>query len=199
MKVELDVNKSPFISIGPYNFNYGQPLHDIVVDDLPEELKKQFLYNLRRGTLKTTDREELKKLVDVPSPMPSNIIPIKNIDVSKSMEETIEDNLKMLKKILSGTIASVKKEAATLRISNLRRLYELELQGKHRKTLVSFFQELMDQHTQQVMTAKGTEDMQPVDRLQLETLSTQITDVVESDEEQIIIPQGVLNQFSTGE
>ena len=200
MKVQLNTDKSPFLHVGPYSFTYETPEYEVVVNELPEELKKQILYNLRRGVLKTEDKEEIKNLMDVQpdTPVPANVIPIRPADVAESMEDTIDKNRKMLKKILLGTIPSVKKEAALLRLGNLRNLKELEEEGKNRKKLVDFFDKRLDAHKTEVAEAKGTDDMNPGDRLNINVLSTQLSDIVESEEEQVFIPEEVLNNLNKG-
>ena len=80
--------------------------------------------------------------------------------------------------------------------SHDRRPLELEQEGKNRKKLLEFFSKRLEQHTEQVAEAKGTGgDLEAQERIQAETLSTQLTDIVESDEEQVVLPQEVLNQL----
>ena len=202
MKVTLDVDKTPFCTIGPYNFTYDEPEHDVSVVGLPEDLAKQLLYNVRRGTLRTDDMEALKHLADVPvatpSLMPAAAIPIRTEDVTDNMESTIDKNRKALKKVLTGTIPSVKKESAEFRLGSIRKLLELEKEGKNRKKLIAFFEARMTAHTQEVTDAKGGEDLEATDAIQSALLSTQLTDIVVSEEEEVIVPQEVLNQLKTG-
>ncbi len=202
MKFELDIDKTPFCTIGPYNFNYDEQKHDVDVDALEIEFKKQFLYNLRRGVLRTDAPDAVTKLADVPvgtqSYMPAAVVPITEADVTDSMENIIDKNLKVLKKILLGTIPSVKKEAATMRLGNLRKLVELEQEGKNRKKLITFFEQRLEAHTSEVVQAKGSDDLEANDMVLVNKLSTQLTDVVVSEEEEIAIPQEVLNQTKLG-
>jgi len=201
MKVELNTDKSPFLTIGPYSFTFGTPEHNVAVEELNDELKKQFVYNIRRSVLKLENKEDIQKLLDVETPdtpMPANVIPIRPTDVAQNMEDTIDKTVKILRGILKGTIPSVKKEAATLRLGSLRRLLELEQEGKNRKKLIEFFQKRLSAHRAEVVQAKGTEDMQPVDAVQVDTLSTQLSDIVESEEEQVLVPMEVLNELKTG-
>lgn len=200
MIFELEIDKTPFCSIGPYMFNYDEPKHDIPVDEIDETLKKQFLYNFRKGILKSSAPDVVSRLADVSivsqDPALTVAVPIREIDVTNSMEDLIDENRKALKKILLGTIPSVKKEAATMRLGNLRKLTELEKEGRNRKKLISFFIQRLEVHTAQVNDSKGTEDLIPKDMILTSMLSTQLTDVVVSEEEEIIIPQEVLNQLN---
>lgn len=202
MKVKLNVEKSPFCTIGPYSFTYGEPEHEVLVDELSEELKKQLLYNIRREVLKTDDKQAVRDLADVPVSIPglvpANVIPIRPADVIESMEDTIDKNRKALKKILLSPIPSVKKEASVMRLGNLRRLMELEIEGKNRKKLISFFEKKLSAHTAEVTDAKGIEDMDPDDRVRVDQLSTQLTDVIVSEEKKLAIPEDVLNQIKLG-
>ncbi len=199
MKVELNIDKSPFRTIGPYHFTYDEISHDIDVATLDEETRKQLLYNLRMGVVKTEDREEMIQLADIPTQtsdlIPAVSVPILEADVTKNMESIIAKNRRILKKILLGTIPSVKKEAATMRLGNVRKLMELETEGKNRKKLISFFESRLEAHTTEVAEAKGSEDLDANDMVKAAELSTQLTDVVVSEEEMIAIPQEVLNHI----
>ncbi len=198
MQVELNIEKSPFCTIGPYSFTYGHPEHKVNTDKLTPEYKKQLLYNLRRDILRTEDKEAMTGLIDDPTPQGPALVavlPVSPDDVAESMEDIVGKNTRVLKKILLGTIPSVKKEAAIMRLGNLRKLRELEEKGKNRKRLLDIFSKHLEIHTTEVMEAKGNEDLESIDMVSVSNLSTQLTNVVISEEEQITIPQEVLNRI----
>jgi hypothetical protein len=201
MKVSLNEEKSPFCTIGGYSFTFGTPEHDIDIDQLLDAQKKQLLYNIARGTLQTDEpyKDILGHTKFTPL-VPAEVKPIQATDVADSMDDILERQIKLMKRILTGTIPSVKKEAASMRLGNLRRLMELEQKSKNRKKLISFFEKRLASHTEEVKLFKGSEELEDSeDKVKTDQLSTQLTDIVESDEGLIVLPQEVLNQIDPGE
>ena len=199
MKLELNTEKSPFCSIGPFSFTFGQQECDIDVDQLPDEYKKQLLYNINRGTLLTEDKEALASLVSSmqqATPVPVEQIPIQHNQVSQRAEAPVKDpikeDLKPLRALLRGTVATVKKEAATYSIGRLRKLLELEKDLKNRKSVVTFLEEQLERHQNAVKAVVIGEDTGPVNQGDPFAQSTQITDIVESEEEEVTFRQGDL-------
>ncbi len=98
--------------------------------------------------------------------------------------------------LISGTITASTGDFAVV-VSVTDGFQVVEIDGKNRKKLVEFFDKRLEAFTAQVTEAKGTEDL--VDPLQHAQInSTQLSDIVESEEEQVLVPLEVLNDFNTG-
>lgn len=186
MQVTLNPDKAAFCTIGATSWTFGEPgPHDVDLTKLSVQEANQLLYNLRRGVLSADDFSELEKMLDLaPSPQYATPreVPIKE---PPKIEDALEEDKKELKKILSGNAASVKKIAQTLRPGRLRKLLELEREGKKRKGVVSFLSELIESHTKSVTANLGIDDMQAQDMVKVNELSTQLTDIVESEVEEV--------------
>lgn len=198
MKFELNTDKSTFLTIGPFAFTYAQTLHDVDWEGLDEELKKQFLYNARRGTLKTDEPDKLKDIVEAapkPAFVPANVVPLQQPQIQEA-PDPIEEDLKTLKALLKKSVSTIKKESRDFRVARLRKLLELEEDGKNRKSLVGFLQERLDVHQAGVSKLVGMDDIEGMYADDPEAArSTQVGDIVESEEEQLILSQEVLNQL----
>lgn len=186
MNVTLDPDKSAFCTIGKLAWTFGEPgPHSVDVSKLSEAEARQLLYNIKRGVLKTDDSSELEQLLDV-APRPNyttpNEVPLRK---PPKIEDALEEDVKELKKILASTVATIKKESQKLRPGRLRKLLALEEEGKARKSVLSFLSELVASHTQSVTSAIGSIDLISQDRLKINELSTQLTDIVESEVEEV--------------
>ena len=193
MKLELNVEKSPFCTIGPFSWTFAQTEHDVDVDELPAEYRKQLLYNINRGVLKTKDREGLKALAGAmqPStPVPLEQIPIKYQDVAQKasalVKDPIKEDLKPLRALLRQNVTTVKKEAAGYSAGRIRKLLELEKEGKKRKSVISFLAESLEKHELAVMNAVGTEEDTIFNQADPFAKSTQVSDIVESESETVV-------------
>lgn len=206
MKFTLNTEKSPFYSVGPFVFTFGQLEHEVDIHELPDEYKKQLLYGINQGSLLTGDREglaALAKAMQPTTPIPMEQVPIKQQQVSKDVKlltvDPIKEDLKPLRALLRQTVATVKKEAATYNPSQIRKLLDLERENKNRKSVVSFLVDLLEKHEISVLDnmRKSMENGPPrVDPLSIDpNRSTLVSDIVESDVEQVTFtPDGLLQQ-----
>lgn len=205
MKVSLNTEKCSFCQIGPFLFIPNSEDHEIDVNELSDEYKKQLLYDLRRGMLFSNDREglsELNKSMQPVTPTPVEMKPVSNESVVKAVKESedrIKENIQPLKNLLRQTVATVKKEAANFSVGKLRKLLELEKETKNRKSVVSFLAEKLEQHEKSVTKTVSNGDGKPVripDPFRRE--STQVSDVVESEVVQVTFGQGDVKQTDDG-
>jgi len=205
MKFTLNTEKSPFCTIGPFAFSLGNESYDIEVDPLPDDYKKQLLYNLNRGVLLSDDKEGIASLsgtIQRATPIPQEQVPIQHDKVSKKVntipKDAVEQDLKPLKALLRKTVSTVKKEAAGMTPSQVRKLLELEKGLKNRKSIINFLSDILEKHELSVMSSLGEEEENlptVVDPLTVDPRrSTQVSDIVESDVESISFPQGNLVQ-----
>ena len=171
----------------------AQPKHDVDVEQLPPEYKKQVLYNINRGVLKTRDREGLKTLagaIQPFTPVPLEQIPIKYQEVAKRSAAPVTDpmvaDLKPLRALLRQTIPTIKKEAAVYGVSRLRKLLELEKGGKKRKGIVQFLTEQLEKHELDVVSMLGQVKETSFHQQDPFAKSTQVSDIVESEEETVV-------------
>lgn len=202
MKIELNTEKSSFCIIGSYSFTFGQTEYDVDPETLSPDLRKQFIYNLRRGVLLTKEAGALERLLEDEVQIEAPATPAQQPQVLQpilSDSQRIEEDLKQLRKTLAGNIASVKAEAVNFRVARLRKLLELEKEGKARKSLISFLSELLDQHSSSVLSAVGSEDIGDSHQVDPQATSTQITDIVESEGEEISFSLDDVQESEEGE
>lgn len=198
MKFYLDTEKSPFCTVGPFSFTIGQEEHDIDVEKMPDEYRKQLLYNATRGVLKTDDKEGLAALAGAmqpTTPIPPVAAPIQYQQVAQRVNKVVKDpiqqDLKPLRALLRKTVATVKKEAASFPPNQLRKLMDLEEDGKNRKSVISFIQERLDQLQKEVAANIGVQDGDEDEYKMFEPMatdpnwSTQVSDIVESEQVQV--------------
>lgn len=197
MKVELNTDKSPFCTIGQYSFTYAEPAHDIELESLSDELKKQLMYNLRREVLFTEEKEKIQEIVES-APAPRFVTPAEVPLVKPEIQQTddpVEEDLKSLRALLKGSVATIKRESKDFRVARLRKLRSLEEAGKNRKSLVTFLQEQLIQHQASVASVVAGPDIVGMHALDPQGLSTQVGDIVESEGEELVLSQDVLNQL----
>lgn len=210
MRFSLNTEKSPFCTVGPFSFTFGQEEHEIDVDQMPDEYKKQLLYNVNRGVLLTEDRQGLAALAGAMqpvTPVPQEQVPIQYQKVaqvvSTPVKDPIKEDLKPLRTLLRQTVTTVKKEATTLSPGRLRKLLELEEDSKNRKSVVSFLKERLKQHEKAVAARVGAPDEKDEYKL-LGALakdplrSTQVSDIVESEEVQVTFGEDDLQDAGEG-
>jgi hypothetical protein len=186
MKLSLNVDKSAFCTIGQLAFTYGEPGPvDIDPTQLSEAEARQVVFNVKRGVLLADDLSPLESLLDMqpqaPQQQEQKVVRVQ----PPTIDEAIERDNKELKKLLSKNASTVKKEAAQMRPARLRRLLGLEEEGKNRKGVVSFINELLKGHTDTVAKSIGLDDLQAQDMVKVTELSTQLTDIVESEMEEV--------------
>jgi len=206
MKFTLNTEKSPFYSVGPFVFTFGQLDHEVDIQELPDEYKKQLLYGINQGSLLTGDKEGLSALVKAmqpATPIPMEQVPIKQQQVSKVVNkltvDPIKEDLKPLRALLRQTVPTVKREAATYNPSQIRKLLDLEKENKNRKSVVTFLVGLLEEHEMSVLDSLSGDpgdDRVVVDPLSIDpNRSTLVSDVVESDVERVTFtPDDLLQQ-----
>jgi hypothetical protein len=187
MQVTLNTEETILCTIGSYSFTLGEPGPlSVDVSLLNETEAKQFWYNIQRKILQVDDMSELKEKLDA-TPQRQNIQMAhpKPPVPKKSFEDLIKENEKELKKLLAGNVATIKKNAQTLRTGQLRKLLSLEKEGKARKSVIKFVDELLEKYTSAITGQVGNESLEAEDMVKVSELSTQLTDVVESEVEEV--------------
>jgi hypothetical protein len=205
MKFSLNVDKSPFYSVGPFLFTIGQEEHNIDVNQVSDEYKKQLLYGVNMGTLLSSDEKGLAALssaMQPTTPIPQEQVPIKYQEVSKLVQTVVKDpireDLKPLRTLLRKTVATIKKESAEYNPSRLRKMLNLEEDQKKRKSVIQFLEERLDQHARSVAAMIPGEDQGTVHQNDSLARSTQITNIVESEEVQITFGEDDLQDDNEG-
>ena len=172
-------DRVPMCFIGPYRLTFENPGPvDVVIDTLGPAEKQQLLFNLQRGVLATREREEIHLLL--PTAQPAK--PVKPAPTPE------ENDAQELGKLLKKSVASVKKEAAGLRLAQVRRMLDIEEQGKNRKGLTKFFNELISKHQQEVMEKLGAEELDATQLPDIGLDESQLSAVTDSEEEERTVP-----------
>ena len=189
--------KSPFCTIGSYSFSMGQPELDVDVDSLTPEHKTQLLYNINRGVLTTSEdisglQPDKQDVVAPPKIVQQEIV---NKVTMADQKQAWEVEQKELNALLRKTISTIKKETKDFRLGRLRRLLELEKKQKNRKSLVSFITDHLNMLQAQTTAVVQGQDVGGMVQPDPQAVSTQVSDIVESDEETVVLPQQVLNQL----
>ena len=98
----------------------------------------------------------------------------------------VEETDPELKKLLNKRVNTIKKEAKELSVADLRKTLELEKNGKDRKSVVSFLEELYAKHAEEVTEKlKSMQNNSEKEGLDAQTFLDDLPDVVESNEEEI--------------
>jgi len=201
MKVALaDRNRRSMLFIGPLSFSYDDPgPKEIELKNFSQDQIEQILYNWRQNVLVVDDESELKRhgqeapasaqgYAPLASPPPP-IDPAKPI--SKSPQETQEESAKQLRKLLSGRIPTIKAALPTLRMGELRKLLEIEKSKKARKKVIAMLEQIIKGHEKQVTDRVGASDLSDMAGIHAQdrvaAVSTQLSDIVESEVEQIVL------------
>ena len=145
------------------------------VDSLSKEEAYQVLFNIKRGILSTdSSMDALEKKLSVET-TPVQVAPT-----------AVEEINPELKKLLNKRVNTIKKEAKELSVANLRKTLELEKNGKDRKSVVSFLEELYAKHAKEVTEKlKSMQNNSEKEGLDAQTFLDDLPDVVESNEEEI--------------
>jgi hypothetical protein len=184
MKLTLNSDKVPFCAIGTLYWTSVAPGPiEVNLKTLDKKEVQQIRYNLNRDVLLTDDRSELdpydnmvvnNQAASIPSPP------------TMKLQDALEIDRQELRRALEGRVPSVKKFAQELRPGRLRRLVDLEREGKNRKNLLEFLNMLLTNHTETVKNfLQHGEDLEPQDRIRLAQLSTQLSDIIESEKEEV--------------
>lgn len=182
----------------PLNFTYDTPGPVTVdLDTLTLEQKNQLMYSCRIGALAVSDADALvQACAALPAASPSFTTgheqPVEQV-APKNALEGAEEDLDKLRELLDAHHSTVKKNVAMLRPAQIRTLLELEEAGKKRKSVLKFLNEVVARHSDSVtgQLAEGG-DLMDAPRCAVfqedpQARSTQITDVIESDEEEVTL------------
>lgn len=179
--------------IGPHTFTYDEPgPKDIDLESLSQQELNQLVYNARRGVLAVGDPDELLRLASkAPATAQSYSTPHEQPIPKEPVqgEDVIEEDLKELRELLRGSVSSVKRGVQGLTPGRVRKLLELELEGKNRKSLKTHLNEVLAKHAESVVGQVGDEDTG--DKITAvgvaNSTSPLVTDIVESEIEQVVL------------
>lgn len=187
MEVELNTDRSGFLTIGSQVFTYGDPgPRKIDVDGLSPEERRQFIYNINRGVLKAKDIEGLVPEQPVAA-APQQALAQPAQPLQNAIDKAVEEQYKKLKTLSGKAVASIKKEAVDLGANELQKLKTLELEGKKRKSVLGLIDELLEKHQSTVLANVGGDDVGAMFADDPQGTSTQVSEVVESDMEQVVL------------
>lgn len=191
--MQVGLGTGSMIFIGSHSFTFGDPgPKEIDLDELSPTELNQLIYNVRRGILTVDDKEALFEKGEKLPANSKKVATLEERPVTEALptftsEEAVEEDLKGLRKLLKGSVATVQKEAKDLRSGQIRKLLELEKQGKDRVSLTLYLEELISKHSDAVTKAVGKEDLQAfipdVGNL------SQVSDVVESEHKEVMLNQ----------
>jgi hypothetical protein len=197
MKVMLNKDKHGMLFIDglpPLTFDEPGPV-DVDVQSLTPAQFNQLSYNLLRGAIAVDKPEELGHYARTLQPVGETVVeePVTPAQ-PKEIDEVIEDQQQELKKLLTKTVSTIKKSVPAMRAGELRKLLELEKSGKNRKSLVQFLDEACEAHANAVTHHVGDEGIDLKAHaglvkggLGLRRYSQNLTDVVDSEEEEVTI------------
>ncbi len=206
MIVRLDEERGSMVQIGNMRFTFLDPgPKEVDLYQLDKPRLNQLLYNLRKGVLRTNDKEEMRELLELTDQLPASRrlystpeeVPIDNntppkFEVDKAFLK-IEEEERQIKKLLRGKVEVIQKDLVDLTSSQLRKLVDLEVLGKARASVIKFAEDLIVKEQLRVQQVVGTTPMNAAQnqedltrglkRVNLDNL----TDVVESDTEQVVL------------
>jgi hypothetical protein len=175
----------------PLNFSYDEPGPiEVELGELTEAQKNQLFYNWRQGVLSVSDESQLEEVCNTAPAATKSFVTPKELPMARSPKDAvqqIDDSKKVLRKLLSKRIGTIKKEVSQMTISQVRDIIELENEWKKRKGLLKFLDELIGKHEKDVTQRVGVEEVGDstfpvgVKRDKLD----QIMDVIESDEKTV--------------
>lgn len=193
-------DKVGWIMIGNTAFTYDEPgPKDVDITKLTSVERNQFLYNCRRGVLACSDPEGLVNACqDVwassqrfTTPNERPIINEQPVETPKEMKlsEMISKKEQELKKLLKGSVSSIKKTIVTLRTAQIRKLLEFEQEGKNRKAVKNLCNELLMKHADEVSKRVTGEDINgTINAIGVGQIGgPNVSDIVESDIEYIVL------------
>jgi len=182
----------------PLNFTYDTPGPvEVDLDQLTPTQKNQLMYNCRIGALAVSDKEALLEACSaLPAASPTFTTGHEQPVAQTAPKDAVDDakeELNKLKELLDAHHSTVKKNVGLLRPAQVRQLLELEQAGKKRKSVLKVLQEIVSKHSDSVTSqfVQGG-DLMDAPRNQVfqedsGARSTQITDVVESDEKEVTL------------
>ena len=177
MEVSLaNLERHSMLFIGSFSLtaeNPGPITMDI--EALTREEAYQVMFNIRKGVLFAEgDLDLLQSKLNTTTTSTKIEAPVVNKIDAK------------LKKILSKRVSTIKKETVDLNISDLRKVMELEKEGKNRKTVVNFLDGLHATHTEQVAEKlKSMQNSSEKEGLDTQTFLDDLPDVLELKQEEV--------------
>jgi len=197
MKVMLNKDKHGMLFIDglpPLTFDEPGPV-EVDLESLTPAQFNQLSYNLLRGAIAVDKPEEMGHYARKINPVEAETIVEEPVPVvPKEIDEVIEEQEVELKKLLTKTIATIKKSVPAMRAGEIRKLLNMEKAGKNRKSLVQFLSEANEAHENAVTSHVGKQGID-LDAhkgivkggLGLGKYSNNVTDVVDSEEEEVTI------------
>ena len=198
MKFSLNTERAAILFIhGIHNFTYEQP-GPIEVN--PATLTEGQIHQLKSALLRDVlTSDETAEFLTQGVPVTPVVIDSNPIDPA----EPVDSRREQLGQILRGSVSSVKKILPSVAMADVRKVRELEKEGKNRKSLLGVLDELLSLYTETVKESVGITDLADLSRLKkketpantahlrgglsLHQYMQNITDVVESDIEEIQI------------
>ena len=195
MKIILNRDRHGMLfmdGLPPLTFDEPGPV-EINVEELSPLQFSQVSNNLATGVITSDHPEEMLYHSVAPVVSTTLVVP-QAVTEEKDINKIIEEQDNKLKQLLTKTITTIKKTVPDLNASEIRKLLELEQGGKKRKSLVQFLAEAGVTHTEAVTNNVGSDGIDLVAHadvvkggLGLGQYSTNVTDVVDSEEEEVII------------
>lgn len=185
----------------PLSFTLDDPgPKEVSIGALGPREKTQLLYNYRRGALlvREGDREEFLRLTqNTPAAAKGyktgTEVPIDPKQPPKDALQRQGDLESKLRTFLKNHWSTIKRSIPDMDMTMIRNLRVLEQAGKGRKSLLKAFDAAIEAHAKSVQSKVAGPDISGmVHEVGLAPLpSTNISDVVESDEEEVLlIPPG---------
>ena len=188
MKFLLNKEKSSLLIFGDVIFTFDNPGPKDIDLNANSHLVKQVIYNCRRGFLACEDPDALLAMETnsvIVSPTQFNTPIPKHTPINP--QEATEEDLKPLKQLLKSKIATIKKELITMSPGRVRKLKELESNGKNRKKLIESIDKIITKHTETTKASVGRADIEGKIHAPEIGGSPNVSDIVESEVEEVKI------------
>jgi len=187
------------------SFENAGPI-DVDVNTLNKAQKQLVLQAIRLGIVKSPTPQELLDPT-IRTSSPETIMPSKSYNKTESIKPAqveervfsrLDERVKTVKGILNKPLGTIKKELPKKSLTELRILQQEEKAAKKRKTILSAIEKLIDTLQLEVSRSIGGKDLE-VDAKDVAKKTEKelkgsyldnLTDVVESDEEEITIKLG---------
>lgn len=201
LSFQLNPEKSPFCNIGEFMFSEEMQKKEIDLEDLSIIHLQQFLYNVNCGVLLVEDYKKLLQFVKIMTmDLPKNDTQ-KEIQPSSPQISFSKEDLKEMRSLLKKRVPTVEKESSSFSIRKLKKLLELEQEGKNRKKVVSFLDKKIEMHQNQIqekINSSSTENTKEF-RQKFPKESVLVSDVEESEQEELVFTQEVLEKIKESE
>jgi len=209
-----DKDRCGMVFIGSLVLNYDEPGPiDVDLGKFTQEQKRQLLYNWRRAAIQVDNPDRLWEVCGQGAAAKSYSVPAEKPLQSQEVAKSISKEMtpvdahaqegEKLKRVLKDHWATVKKNIVGMRPAQLRKLQELEKEGKGRKSILNVIEELLADHELSVAVKVGSVDVGNIDEAYAADpevqRSTQVSNVVESDVDTItLIPSDEELQRANG-